>query len=303
MNLFGDNRYREEVEEWKSRFMTAVEPSLGSALMFSGGTDSICVLAAAMEMGEKPYCYHAVVDGHPSEDLRRAREMAKYWGFPLRVVTIPGDLVSLERDVRRLVDCLSELEAWNPARTTVIQCSHVMMYLAREISQSHASAVMGVGGVTDDTRKCAEAHHKEGSAGSDRIRRYTQFMGSAPIGVDVNPINAEIWFAETFYGLEIHKPYEDPTFGEYSLSLPLEVVNYPRMKGIGIRAFSWFWNDNPHWWKPNTNMHVGSGIRELHNLMVDSPLNTRDLKRTPGIYRDILKQELQPTGGGKDGAI
>jgi len=284
MDLFGDLRYSEQVRTFHDLFLEACLPALGAALYFSGGTDSITVLAALMEAGRLPHCFHFVVHGWPSDDLARATAMCKAWQVPLTIAEAPRS--ALATDVRRLVGTLDRLPAWNPRRTTVIQCCHVTDYLCRSAKQTGFSSVaMGVGGVTDDTKRCAIAYAKDGDAGSDPFRRYTLLMGGVDVAEEVNPINAELWLAQTVYGLRVVRPFEDGAFSEWLLSQPAAVVNYPRMKGLALRAFRWFWKDHPEWWRPRTNMHVGSGMREWHaDLLLDPEVNPWAVRSTASLY-------------------
>lgn len=284
-----EGEYAGQVAEFHRLFNEAVaeHATYETPLFFSAGTDSTVVLAAMMELGYHPTCYHLCVEGWPSDDLERAKAMAGAWRLDLQVVTVPR--ARLIDDVRGLIARLAELPNFNPARTTVVQCCHVTSYLTRvALADGYDKALMGVGGVTDDTRKSAVAYYEGGDAAADPIRAYTLLMGSVPIEREVNPINGEIWYAGQL-GLEVGRPYENPAFSTWLLGQPWRVVNHPRLKGIGLRAYAWFWRGHEEWYRPNTNMHVGSGMRELHADLVASDLNTRGVAKAVGVYHDLTR--------------
>lgn len=284
--------YADAVRVFREKFINAVDELVDdqTPVFFSAGTDSICVLAAMMELGyERPQLYHLCVEGWPSDEVNRAAEMTARWNLNYQMVVVPR--ADLERDVREVISWLAPLRKYNPARSTVAQVAHMMLYLARAArADGFDRAATGIGGVMDDTRIAAEAYFHGGDEGADPRRRWTIMQGELPMEEEVTPINMEIWLAGQL-GVELYRPFEQiPDFTEWLLAQPWRVVNYPRLKGLGVRAFEWFWKGNEHWYRGCTNMHIGCGMREFHAELASSTLNSRGVSKPVGVYHDLTRE-------------
>lgn len=286
LGVYETDRYIQEVDLFRSKFLEACKPFKDWPIFLSGGNDSMAILAAVLELGGRPDLLHFKVTGWPSPEVERVEKVAAHYKLNLEIVKRDPTIENALIDLTDIMVFLARYRAYNPMRTTVAQCCNVTLRLVdRALELGWSQALMGVGGINDDTRACAVAYHESGDAGSDPLRRYTLLMGTIPLETEVNPINAEVNLAKAL-GIKIAQPFADPQFAEFLLSVPFKVVNYPKQKAIALRAFDEFFKVAG--WKLNTNMHVGSGMREWHNSLLKTPLNPNCSQNVGTIYKDLL---------------
>ena len=93
--------------------------------------------------------------------------------------------------------------------------------------------------------------------------------------------------AKMAYNFTIHDPYYNADVRKLLLSCTFDQLHKPREKSIAYIAFEEYWRQGK-WYRLRENLQVGTGLREWHDTMLASTINTRQSKAIIGIYNDIL---------------
>jgi hypothetical protein len=160
-----------------------------------------------------------------------------------------------------------------------------MLYLAAELQKNAVEKVyIGTGGIVEDNRKCAVMLAKYGELAARKYR-------AENLVVRGNPNSATRRMHETLehYGVEGLEPFTYPDFASYSLGLDMAEINWPKIKGIAVRAFPEFWLTNK-WYRKNSPLQVNSHIREWHDTLLKTSLNpNRRYKSVIGVYNELFR--------------
>lgn len=291
-----------DAERWRSALLETVEPYRELPLLLSGGMDSATLLAAMLECGGRPTCYaYWLIDQPESEDLAAARMMCKAWQLPLRVIPLPTSLEEVVRDAKHVINLTRN------ARVTAVQCCHALHYLLREARRDgHRQIITGAGGIVEDNRKAkilgatmqdTRLHPAERAAAEQElegVRRPNLLGGNAESATETMKRFGSI------VGVTLREPYSEQPVADVGLSIPWPEMNWPRQKGIALRAFRTFFGDpeRPRWWRPNSSLQVNGGLRDLHDqMLMDSQINRRGAQRVVALYNEWLKEaESDQTG-------
>lgn len=265
-----------DAAKWRDCLLEVLGPLQGFPLWLSGGTDSGTLLAGLLALGDRPDLFTFRVGAQDSQDVAVARRMAEDHDLSLEVVEIPRNERQLLQDVRTVMGILGI------SRKAAIQCSQPVLHMATAtVRRGWGNAIIGTGGVIEDNRKSAVMLAAEGEEAVRALRRRNllDWQGSAT-GAMVR-VGAAC-------GLALHQPYATQPLADYGLSLDVRAINFPRQKGIALRAFPAFWA-HPYWRK-NSPLQVNSGVRDWHDTLLQSPVNRRGHKAVVGIYNDLLKE-------------
>lgn len=259
----------------------------GTPLLLSGGTDSATILAALLALDRHPVCYSFRLGSFDSPDIRVARSMTATFGLEHRVVTIPRTPETLVADIRQILRIIP-VDAASP-RKTHVQCAHPFLYLAEAVAgDGFPAALSGLG--ADDLygtgRRATQGYREQGEAWCRKFR--TELANSPHVS------DFAIRAVCAAYTLDLIQPYREPALRDFILATPYAELHQPVQKGIALRAFPEFWKRGT-WYRRNQNLQVVSGIREWHDTLLSSPLNTRGAKVVTPIYRALL-QELHRDG-------
>ena len=258
-------------EMWKELFLDALKPHQHLPLLFSGGMDSLTVLAGLMELGQKPHLYTYMLSDQPSKDAHSAQSNASRLNLNLSMVEIPQQ--NLLADVKEIIVMLPKVSK------SAIQCGHPMKYLAQKIvNDGHDLVLCGTVGIVEDNRKVNVILSK---FGEDKARDYrTELLKKAGLSG-----TSGMRLVSEKYGVKLIEPYRNKALMEYQLSLDMGDINSPCQKGIALRAFPTFFNEAK--WRRNSPHQVNSGIRELHDkLLLDPKINFRNNKAIIGVYNN-----------------
>lgn len=267
----------ETAMRWKELFLEALAPHKTQPLLFSGGMDSLTLLAGLTELGQAPPLYTYTIKGNLSKDLLSSQDNAQRLGLKLTVVEVPPE--NLLADVKELITLLPEVSK------SAIQCGHPMKYLAQQIfHDGMRRALCGTVGIVEDNKKINLILAKTGEEGAREYRR--KLFLKAGLGG-----TAGMRMVAKQHGVELVEPYRNQNLIDYQLTLDMADLNFPRQKGIALRAFPSFFAEAK--WRRNSPHQVNSGLRELHDtLLTDPTLNTRLNKAVIGVYNNLKKDQL-----------
>lgn len=259
---------------WKDAFLETLRPYRGWPLFLSGGMDSAALLAGFLELGARPDCIAWQLTGSPTSDVRAATRMTAAHGLWLTVAYTPREAAAQEEIVRRVI------ATTGMTGKVAVQCAVAMDAMADAVlGLGEETAVIGVGGIVDDTRAVTIAARTATDAELLAIRRK-----------DLEPsAGTEAMFrVAAAKGVELRDPYAEEPVASVGLSIPFAEMNRPKQKGIALRAFPWL---EAHW-RQNSPLQVASGLRELHDvLFLSNPrLNPKGSLAVAAVYRQMADE-------------
>lgn len=244
-----------------------------AAVLMSGGVDSTCVLLACLDAGIEVTAYTFHLAAHESQDAKASRRICSDLGVRLTEVVVPYSLDALEADVRRIV------RTFGTTRKTAVQCIHPFLYVVESVSEDDAFSGLYADDLWGTSRKGAQVAR----TGRRAFRAYREAQLAQ---TDYSCAHIAKLFAS--HGKRLHMPFASTGVSRYLLGLTWDEMNRPRPKALAVRAYPEYFTGRG-WYRRNSNLQVNSGIREYHDLLLRTGLNTRGLKSVRGIYNDIAK--------------
>ena len=241
------------------------------AVLFSGGTDSTCLLLSLLELGFNPPLYTYVVKGFDSADLQRAQVMSDLHNLPLVVCTVPSDVDSLIRDVRQII-------ADGVQGKVYIQCMHGHYYVAPKVREDVVVNGSGVDGPCGAYRNLAVIGNWKDQRLFDEARQKHLDNPNDDAMIDQAKCYAQ-------HGVQVIYPYRMKNIIECLMPLSWQQINRPKRKWIILRDY---WPEIPaRYFRPRGSQQLVAGTRDLHDKLLRTPLNRMGRKRVDEIYKDI----------------
>lgn len=249
-----------------------------NALMFSGGVDSATILAAMLDCQRKPDLYTFIVGDKDSKDSLVAKAMAKEFDLKITIVKIPEDITSLINDIKQVILITKR------SSKTHIQCSHPWLYLSEAAAKDgHTSALIGMSadGLYGTNRKGEITYKVEGELAFREFRnkKHEDYFAS----------DSSVFRVSKSFGVSLWDLYAQYTIGDFMLKLSYEEMHTPKQKSLSVDAFPEFWSRG-NWYRTNQPLQIVSGLRELHDKIVDTEFNKRESKTVVGVYNDIAAE-------------
>jgi len=264
-------------QKWHDKLLETIEPHRKKPLLLSGGVDSATLLAALLELGERPECYTFRLGATDSTDVRVARRICKDWNLKIHVLKIERSLDVLVSDVRQVIKLL------NTSKKASVQCAQPIMYMCERMhSDGFDSAIVGTGAVVLDDKRVAilASQQGEGAARAYRAEKLNDKNTDCGTG--------RMHQMARLMGIELAEPYSEEPLGSFALAIDYAELNRPRQKGMALRAFPEFYKRG--YWRRNSSLQVNSGVREWHDTLLKTEYNTRNSKRVVAIYNDMRKE-------------
>lgn len=261
----------------KSSIENLVEPDKPLAILFSGGTDSLCMLWTALDLGHRPVLYHYVVEGHVSGDRRRVKAIADFYSLPLTVATIPLDVENLKWYVRRIIN--------DGIHGKVnIQCMHGHYHLAPLVCETQILNGSGVDGLYGVYRQMAIASRKDPAAFQKMRLKYLDDPNSDAMVYQSKLYNS--------CGVKSLFPYTCEPIRRLLMSRTWDQMNRPRSKWIICQHYQREFGAFQGLWRPRGSQQIEAGTRALHDKLIITELNTKYRKRVDEIYKDIANASV-----------
>lgn len=272
-------RYREALLET----LTGVPANL--PILLSGGMDSMTLLAGLLALGRKPVAYsYGLGNQLHSEDWIAAHAACEKYGLKHVTVIVPSDNEGLVEGTREAI------RIGETTRKTAVQCLYALIPMLRQVqADGNAGAITGAGGIVSDNRasKILGADYETNREGLETKRR-TDLLGGDP-----GSATEIMKQAAAKLGVPLREPYSENPLAEVGLSIPYPEINTPVLKGIGCRAFPTFFGESqPYdWWRTNSSLQVNGGVRDLHERLLDLPVNRRGSRAVIGVYNDLQSED------------
>ena len=120
------------------RIISKEVPEEECAVLLSGGMDSISVALTANRLGKKVHAYTFHLEGEPSYDSEKARQVASKFGWEIKVVEVPK--TNLEEEWLQL------WELFRCEKKTHFECSYPLLYIFPHIKEKKILTGLGADG-------------------------------------------------------------------------------------------------------------------------------------------------------------
>lgn len=271
---------RIDAQSFRDALLATLETLPDVPVLLSGGMDSMSVLAGLVTLGRKPDCVTYRMAESYSEDMAVAVRITRDLGVPHHQVTISEDHGQLRHDIERAIRFVG-------TRKTRVECAVPMFYLARYVNRvlKASSAFVGDPGIIEDVRAYQVAINA--SRGVDTAEtRELRLRGYGEVG----PGSAAMREAAARYGVTLIGPYSLEPVASVALGLEPYAINYPRQKGIALRAFPDIFGTARtgfRYWKPNKSLQTASGFADL----VQQAFGIDSSRKMVGVYNDIARRQ------------
>jgi asparagine synthetase B (glutamine-hydrolysing) len=246
------------------------------AVLFSGGTDSLTCLFSLMELGIKPTLYSFHLENTIHRDIEISKQVAEYYELNHVIIEIKRDITQLQNDVKYLI------ETFKISRKTNVQCTYPFLHVLPQIKEKFI--VSGL--CADDLYGTAKSVAIKGGKDKvvlDDIRRKT--LSS----LDSSAYKSIKELVENVHEKVFITPYRSQEVIDYMFQFSWAEMNKPKQKQIAYSAYQYYF-EKQNIYRKNTNLQVGSKIREWHSELVNTELNKNDRHRVDEIYKDIARE-------------
>jgi asparagine synthetase B (glutamine-hydrolysing) len=248
------------------------------ALLFSGGTDSTLILFSFLELGIKPVCYTFGVKGYKSGDIKKTKELADFYKLDHKIIEIEPDVVQLEKDVRYLIGHLRMF------RKTVIQCMHPIMYVVPQVKEKVIFNGLNADSLYGTSRKiCIE--------GRDSVEKFVAMRKEESYDPTLSDHIIKAYIEE--HGIKCIDPYREPEIEDlfFNNGFSWFDMNKPKEKMIAYLAFQdYYENGSLKIYRRSSSYQIEAKLREYHDLLLDTDLNTGKWKVVGPIYKKIYRE-------------
>lgn len=286
-------RLEQRGKEYRQLLVEAVRKNIEAvgtkdvALLLSGGTDSTLVLFALLELGIKPKCYTFAVEGYASGDLVMAQKLTGYFGLQHELIILKPSVDQLEADVRYLIGHL------NMFRKTVIQCMHPIKYVVEKAVENGETVMfngLNADSLYGTSRKiCIE--------GRDTVENFVRMRKEEAYDPTLSDHIIKRYIEEN--GIKSIDPYREPEIESFFFDNGWSWfdMNKPKEKAIAYEAFKDYY-EKPSFkvYRRSSSYQIESKLREYHDLLLDTKLNTGDWKIVTPIYRRIHQEIFDNNG-------
>lgn len=265
--------------KFREALQKSIQDGIGNnkriALLFSGGTDSLTCLFALMDLGIHPVLYSFHLQGIIHQDIHVSRKVAQFYNLRHILIEIPKDRERLIRDVVHLI------RTYRIYRKTNIQCTYPFYYVLPEVKESVVVSGLGADDLYGTTASVA-IRCKDNPEEFNRIRMKTL---KDP---DASAIRSIRQLVED-HGKRFVIPYRAPRVVDEMMRYTWRELNQPKQKILALRSFAEYFKRQKIY-RRNSNLQVGSKIREWHDTLIRSPLNKNKRMRVDEIYKDVYRE-------------
>lgn len=242
-----------------------LDPRGDAVIALSGGVDSTTVLFAARECGFKPQCITFRIKKWPSGDLSAARQLSRWFRFPLEIVELPNTVDGVIEDCWRLID--EAIDWWyvKSVTPTLFQTLHPYLYV---FDAARGKTVLGGGG--GDLFAVA---HRESALNARRI--------GDPYGIHVRTFMdpertnlVHLRKTSRAYNCKHRDFFCTEKIFDWARNITVDDYNHPKQKWGHVAPFLDYWKMGP-FYRRSSSFQINAGIRDLHSLIAQTEHNHR----------------------------
>ena len=259
-----------------------------SALLLSGGVDSISVGLAAHHTGKKVHAYSFHLDTHESYDYKKAREVCEYMKWDFTEVVVPT--TNVVEDFKTLVNM-------GCSKKTHFECVFPFLYVYPKITEKYVLTGWGADGYFGVSKKAMMRY-----SSFKKKRNYVNYCKSHnQKRYNWNEFRLHYLNGDCA-GLKEHTnvailhdkvhvtPYLDEDIKTLLIGMSYKQLNKPKQKQIVRKDFTKLKNFGII--KQHQNLHLASGVDKLFETLLDnSTINFKGRKRMMDVSKDWYEQE------------
>jgi len=253
--------------------------STDTALLLSGGVDSMTALFAALEYGHKPRCYTFYLSGHRSADLAAARKVTEHFGLELIEIGIPSTLDDLTRDTFAIID---EVD-WNyypGLRKVTIQTMHPLLYTTKAIEEPRVVAGLSGGKLSIDSRGASIDVYHGGEEVADELRCDRRVVDDDGLQYERTYKRAGIDYIDFYAFTDAYR---------WVRQISVKAFNQRKAKWGLVKPFLDYWKMRPMYRAPSP-YQIASGLRQFHDRLLKTRWNKKGWVRVQKVYQQMAKE-------------
>ena len=240
------------------------------AILFSGGLDSLSLLLSCLDIGIKPVLYTFFLESYEYSDIKSSRNIAKIFGLKLIEIPIKQDLKTLINDVEYIVT------NFNTYKKSAVQCVHPFLYAEKLIKEKYVLSGL-----------CADDLYGTSKHMSILSKNYEEFQRKRLDIISDETSSGYRYIKSIFHNKIFIAPYKEcRKLIDYFMSLDYKSMNSPKQKYVTYSAYR---NEIDRYklYRRNENLQCASKIREYHDSLLKTDLNTNNYKIVTPIYRNL----------------
>jgi DNA-cytosine methyltransferase len=247
------------------------------ALLLSGGIDSTSVGIALQKAGKTVRAYTYRLQGYPSSDLKKAKAIARHFGWPLTIIAVPT--ADAARDFMRLA------VEHRCRKKTQFENTFPLLYVLPRIAEAEVwSGYNADDHYGNSNRFCREQHKmaREGVSPTERKNAFDAYRRECFEKL-ANPESGDTWHYAQRLGARCGKrlldPYLDEGIREYFLRFDHDQLS-PLGKPLVRQALASHLRDLPKGSLTcGVQLQTGGGVDALfETLLYDPAINRFDRK-------------------------
>ena len=260
-------------------FTREIENKNDVALLFSGGTDSLTCLFSLLEIGITPTLYSFHLEGVVHKDIEVSRQVADYYNLKHNIIEIKRDIEQLKQDVIYIV------KTFDVTRKTNVQCTYPFVHVLPNIKEKYVVSGLCADDLYGTSKSMSIKCAKDKNV-FDEIRNkiFSNLNSSAYRSIKE--------LTETIHEKKFITPYRDEEIINYMMQFSWSELNKPKQKQLSYSSYLDYY-EKQKIYRKNTNLQVGSKIREWHSELVNTDFNKNNRKRVDEIYKDLAKESIQ----------
>jgi hypothetical protein len=247
------------------------------ALLLSGGLDSVSAGIALKKMGKSVRAYTFHLEGYPSKDLTKAKAIARHFGWPLTVITVPT--AHVRTDFTRLAveqGCRKKIQ---------FEVTFPLLYMFPLIEEREVWSGFNADDYYGNTKKVILRHRRMVRAGTSREERKRAFDAErhAAFAKLMNPESGDSWWyayrLAAQHGKELLDPYLDPAVRDFFLQFDHEELS-PFSKPLVRQELADELRGLPRGsLAVGVRLQIGGGVDDLFATLLDDPVINRFNKK------------------------
>jgi len=255
-----------------------IEDKNDVAILFSGGLDSLSILYSCLDLSIQPILYTFYLDSYVSEDIISSRRIATNLDLKLNEIVISTKNVDdLIHDVKYVI------KKYNVFLKTQVQCIYPFLYVIPYIKEKYILSGLCADDLYGSSRSMGKLRNN--------IDQYNKIRQQK-----IDNIHTSSYFEIKSMVEEYNKifiaPYkEDVKIIEYFMKQADKEMNHPKQKMLTYLDYKKE-IDDLKLYRRNQNLQCVSKIREWHDELLKTSLNTKNYKMVSPIYKNIYNNEI-----------
>jgi asparagine synthetase B (glutamine-hydrolysing) len=256
-------------------FMENIGDKNNVALLFSGGTDSLTCLFSLLELEIKPTLYSFHLESLIHKDIEVSKKVAEYYKLNHIIIEIPRNIEQLKENVKYLI------KRFDISRKTNVQCTYPFLHVLPYVNEKYVVSGLCADDLYGTSKSMIINCSKNKTIFDEKRKKTFEDLNSSAF----NSIRQLI---EEDFNKSFLTPYRNNDVINFLMSFSWKELNKPKQKQIAVDSYRRYF-EKQDIYRKNTNLQVGSGIREWHSELVFTNLNSTGRKRVDEIYKDIAK--------------